>query len=199
MTRILFVLAVLFGLGYWANSIFQDKAKDTQRRQATAERQRTLASTVKAMATEANASTDWAQSLSQGKRMRMSPILSAELQDVWTPDRAILFIGRVEDIARNQDGSFQIRIAYDSMGHDDMFLDNRILVSLRCPAPVAAPLVKALKTRSRANLDADIAAIANIESIVSSSERDAAGNATTVLTGNGTCSKAMYMPELLFD
>ena len=196
MPRYLLAIAVLIGLGFWMYSARQDRTEQELQQKVLEQRQQALTVSVKAMASQADASTGWAARLAGGDKVRQSPILSAELQEVWVPHRSILFVGLVEDIVKNEDGSFQVKIAYDSLG-EYMFLGNSIRVNLRCPASVSTPLLTALKSHPRSMVTPDIAAIATIESIVSTSERDSNGQATLVLTGNGSCNNTLYLPESL--
>ena len=68
-------------------------------------------------------------------------------------------------------------------------------MSLRCPESVAAPLIQAAKKEGASPMGAITAVTAVIESIVTTRETDAKGEADTVMTGIGKCLDAMYLTE----
>ena len=125
----------------------------------------------------------------------MSPVLTAELQRLWVIRRPILFLGSIEDVAINQDDTYQVIVEHDWIGVKNLFLRNNIRVSLRCPEQVATPLIQAVKAKRTPQLGADIAIAGVIERIVTTSEKDSDGETTTVLTGVGTCINAVYLTE----
>ena len=193
MSRLLLIAVIFLGLGYSLYINHQKQGAEAAREAALEQR---MTNAVAAMASRANANTDWAARLAGHGIVRLSPIMSAELQKVWTPDRPILFVGSIRDIAKNEDGSFQLKISYDPWGRIGgyIFPATDLRVNLRCPESVAAPLLSHLKSRRRADIRSDAAAIAIIESIVMS-EQDADGSETVVLTGIGNCSNALLLED----
>lgn len=196
--RTIFTLALLFGLGFWGYSMRLDNAKDAAQREERNQRQQALATLVATMASRFGASTDWAAKLTGTEHTRSSPILTAELQELWATDRPILFVARVRDIVRNQDASFQLELDYDVLRDRRMLVvGTELRLSLRCPTSLTQPLLNAMKSHPRSTVYADVATIAVVDSIASTSERDAEGNAESILTGSGRCVDVQYLPERL--
>ena len=195
MSRILLAAAVLLGLGYWAYSAREDHLHAEQQRVALEARQQALAEAVKSMAAQANANTDWATKLASGKRSRNTPIFSAELQEVWLTERQILFIGRVEDIALSADKSYQVTINYDVLGQKPNFYETELRVVLRCPASIAEPLLKSIQAAPRSFSRANAAVIATIERVESTPKREPDAEVSSVLSGVGKCTNAMFLAD----
>ena len=195
-SRILLTLVVLFGLG-WLYSIYRGNEKKATQQEAGAQRQHALATAVATMASRFVATTDWAANLAGTKLTRTSPILTAELQELWTPDHPILFVARVRDIVRNPDMSYQLELDYDFLRDQHMLVGTELRLSLRCPNSLAQPLLAAMKSHTRSISDAEVAAIAVVESIASSSERDSEGTVASILTGVGRCLDLQYLSERL--
>ncbi|MBI3373435.1 MAG: hypothetical protein HY017_17045 [Betaproteobacteria bacterium] len=147
------------------------------------------------MAEKANAVTNWAESLVSEKNTRISPVLTAELQKQWIIDRPILFIGNVEDVAINEDGTYQVVVEHSSLTVGHIFLSNDIRVSLSCAESIARRLIKAVKARAGSQLGADAAIVGKIERIITTSRNDSEGRTITVLMGVGGCGNAIYLDE----
>lgn len=195
--RIFFIAAATVSIGFWGYSALQDHAKEVARREERDERRQALGAAVAKMASRVNATTDWAAKLAGVLHLRTSPILSAELQEVWTPDRPILFVGRVQDIVRNQDESYQLKLDYDFLRDRRMLVGTDLRINLRCPASFALPLLNAMKSHPRSVSDADVATIAVVDSIASTVERDGEGNTQPILTGAGRCVDVLFLSERL--
>lgn len=138
---------------------------------------------------------DWPSRLAQSERMRMSPVLTAELQDLWTSGRPILFIGIVADIARSSSDSVELTLDYGSLDQGHMFMGSDLRLRLSCTRAMAAPLLDSASQPSRMALYSDSAVVAAVQSIETSSRRDPDGSVTGVLTGVGSCIEVVPISE----
>ena len=196
MFRFLIPILIAAGLGYWAYSSWQDHLESKRIQQSVKAREQALKISIIEMASRVNAATDWTTNLAVTKSFRTSPVLTSELQKQWVTNRPIFFLGNIQDITINPDGTYQIIVGYNGSFERPMFLQNHIQINLRCPESVALPLIQAAKTRSlSAGVRADTAMTAVIDHIVTTSEKDSTGDTTAVLTGVGKCIDAMHFPE----
>lgn len=199
MGRFLLIVAVAVAIGAGGYLNQQERAKraDAAALHEASERDRHDRTVmVQTLARGQNASVDWASKLP-----RFSRILTADLQDLWPPDRPILFVGHVRDIARNGDGSLQVQVFQNSLDGllandqtaDDLVLGPELRLNLRCDVLIAGPILERLR-RAKATpyLNSGVAVIALIESIETTQEHDA-DSSTTVLTGKGKCLDALYL------
>lgn len=195
MTRYIVGALVAAGVAYWGYSLWQDHVESEQKRIARETKREVLKSAVSQMASRTNAITDWPAQLAGEKRTRNTPVLTAELQRLWVLERPILFLGNLEDIAINQDGTYQVVVEHNWLGSQHKLMGNTIRVALDCPESVAAPLLKAAKEQRKPILGSDTAITGQIQKIVTTSQKDSEGDTTTVLTGFGKCLSAMHLDE----
>lgn len=186
---------VIAGIGYWGYSSWQDHVEFEQKRIAREAKRETLKSAVSQMASIANAVTDWPAHLASEKRTRRTPVLTAELQRLWVLERPILFLGNLEDVVINPDGTYRVIVQHNWLDSKYKFVGNTIRVALDCPESVAAPLLNAAKVQRRMILGSDTAITGQIQRIVTTSHTDAEGDTTTVLTGFGKCFSGMHLDE----
>ena len=132
MSRKLILALLILGLGYWVYSLWHDHVESENRMVAQEAKRRNENALVLSMAAKGDAVTTWAANLARDNRLRTSPILTSELQNQWLINRPILFLGNLEDIAKIQDGSYQLIVEHDSVGSSYIFLQSRIRVSLNC-------------------------------------------------------------------
>ena len=192
MTRYVFGVLLLCGLGFWGYLSWQSQVESTQERERQATRIQAIKTSVSDMVIKANAVTNWAELLVGDNKRRNSPILTVELQKLWLTGRPILVIGNIEDIALNSDGTYQVIVE-----HEDRYgsLWNEIRVSLKCDAAVAVPLVQAIKSKKKTQRGADTAITGLIEYVIAKPESDAEGSANKILTGVGRCIDAIPLAE----
>ena len=196
MSRYLFPMLIAAGIGYWAYSKWEDHVELGQRQQAAEVRRQALKDSVIKMISKANAVTNWASNLVGKTVYRQSPVFTAELQEQWVVNRPIFLLGNIGDISKNSDGSYQIIVEYSWLMNDQAaFLGNEIRMNLRCAAAIASPLVQAAKEKPLSLPYSDTAVIALVDRIVTTSEKDSAGEPKRVLTGVGECLDAMHLEE----
>lgn len=195
MSRKLILALLALGLGYWAFSLWHDHVESENRMAAREAKRRNENALVSSMAAKSDAATTWAANLARDSRLRTSPILTSELQNQWLINRPILFLGNLEDIAKIQDGSYQLIIEHGSVDSPYIFLQSRIRVNLSCSETVTAPLMHAAAGRETFKLGPDTAVTAIIDRIDRTTARDSEGDLIAVLTGYGKCISAMALSE----
>lgn len=195
MARYLISLFVIVGLGYWAYSSWQDHIESDRAEKARDERTSQQKRNVSEMALKANAATDWLTNLADGGGYRSTTVLTAELQKQWLVGRPILFLGNIQDISINADSTYQIKIHHNFLSMSPMLLWNTLQLDVRCTESLTAPLLTANKTNRSIGIDPDIAVLADIDHIVTSSEKGPRDEPTLVLTGVGKCVNAMHLKE----
>ena len=197
MSRKLLVMVVLVALGYWGYSAWQSSVENRAQESKAKERAAQIKEKISSVAKKHDAVVDWSSRLAQGERFRMSPILTTELQDLWVTGRPILFIGSISDIARTSTDSMSLFIAYGALDQAHMFLGTDLRIRIQCNRALSEPLLAAARDPSRMALNSDIAVVAVISSIESSTERDSEGNTPRIHTGIGQCIDVVQIPELV--
>lgn len=193
MKRYLVGLVLILGFGYWGYTWWQDHLAETKTAIASEARQQAQNQAIADMARSANAITDWPATLANNKTVRISPIMTAELQKLWLGDRPVLFIGSVHDVAINKDGTYQVTVEYNLIGAQFIFVENEMRVSLNCPESFGKQLIKTAKAAKSPRITADTAVVALIERIEKSTEKGDEGGTRTVYSGIGKCVDAMQL------
>jgi type II secretory pathway pseudopilin PulG len=195
LLRLLSAVAALF-VFYLAFSIYQSNVASTRtkadRERATGE----VSAAIRQVALKDGAGTGWPDKLSGGKADVDSPLLTAELQQVWITGRPILFIGKLNDIARNADGSYQLFVEYTSNENRPWFLKTKLQVRLDCPEATGKSLMDSVAGH-RDYFGTDVAVTATVRTVEASSTTDAESAAISVLTGRGECVTVMLLPEAM--
>ncbi len=174
------------------DSVSTRQAGDAQ--QAAEAQRRILKKSVVEMASKANAVTDWAANLADGRNVQSS-ILTAELHKQWVINRPILFLGNIQDIAINSDATYQVIVEHAPFSTANTIFFPDIRMNLRCPELVAVPLIQAAKKGSASLIGANTAITAVIESVITTREINSKGDTSTVMTGLGKCLDAIYLTE----
>ena len=197
MKSYLFAVLAVLAVGYWCYMRWQDSLATTELRIAREARQHDLKQSVADMANRANAISDWPELLAGGKKIRATPIMTAELQKLWLSSRPVLFVGNVQDVAISDDGTHKITLTYNNFSSQPMLMGSEVRVILSCKEEFATQLMKTMKSEKYPKVWADAAVIASIERLGRSTEKDAEGDTVAVLTGIGKCKDAMQLTERL--
>ena len=142
------------------------------------------------VARQFGAQVDWARNLEGKDSIRLSPVMSAELQEVWLQPSPILFVGTLRDIVRNEDGSFQVLPQYDALSGGSHLLSTELFFSAQCAAELATPLLAMAKT-AHSTVFANVAIVGKVLGVTSKQVRGSDGEDETQLTGSATCSAAL--------
>jgi hypothetical protein len=197
MKRYLVGLIAVLAIGYWFYSQWQDGRAATEKQIAREARQREVKQSLVEMTNRANAIADWPETLAANKKLRTTQIMTAELQKLWLSGRPILFVGNVQDVAINEDGTYRVTVVYNRVGNQPIMLHNELRVRLTCQESFAIQLMQTVKAAKYPSVWADTAVIANIERLDRVTEKGAEDNTVTVLSGIGKCVDAMQLTERL--
>lgn len=191
--RIFLIALVLAVSAYVTYCHFEGKAREKAERKAEQEKLReSTRVAINKMVSNFGAIDNWDEKLSKivGER----EIFTMELQNLWLTDRPILFMGKIEDVANNDDdqAAYSISIFYSLYNKFDF--GSRLLLSLRCPKILLNSFFKEHpKGLSDANDVAVIAKINKVESYVQETEeRD------KKLVGIGLCLDIIELPVDVF-
>ena len=194
-------LAVSALILYFAYSIYIGQSFRAKH-EAESERVRTdqinaLATSLREMIKRHEANDKWVKALVGSERFRMSPVLTAELQEQWIGSNPILFIGAVGDISKSADGNYRLQVARSIMSGDEFFLSNDISIEVSCAPDRMQPYLKAATDPSRIAGLVDTATIARIDEITFKVEKDVDGKPATTLIGVGECIELLFLPHSL--
>lgn len=189
---IVLTIALLIG-GYFANNQY-DKYKDahtrSEQRAATHDAVKTA---VTRMVERFNAVTGWEAELASDAVLRVTPILSLELERSWTGSRPILFLGDIADIASIDDQNYTVSLRQGLMTSDHEFS-----TSLRLQLRAEKALVERFMTTHLNEWQNDllmngVAVIAQVQTITASEHYTEAGEQTHVRTGHGALLEMVYL------
>ena len=114
-------IAAVIGLAYFGYSSWQDSAESAKLSAEAKKRASRLKAKALSAAKAHGAVVDWPARLAQSQRMRLSQVLTAEVHDLWTNGRPILFVGIVSDIARSTSSSVELTVDYGSLNQGHIF------------------------------------------------------------------------------
>lgn len=180
-------LVVAGALAYFGNSQYRDYLSKRELDAANEREIRAMVESLHRLATTHGATVGWAQKISGKDAVRLSPIMSAELQQVWLTGAPVLFVGALKDISRNEDGSYLVHLQYTADSSEFVFLSTEIHLKAKCAAEQTLPLLKMARDTSRMAIFADSAIVGTISEVSSKQVRDSEGADITQLTGTATC------------
>ena len=197
MLRRLVYSIILAVLGYWGYSSWQSSVEENRQeveRQAQVEK---LKSKITEVALKNRAAVDWPLRLARDNRFGNSPVLSIELQDLWINGKPILFVGTVTDIVRTSKETVLLSIDYgwaDPIFGQGTLFSTILRVKAQCANALAAPLIAAASSSVAYLPFSNVALVANIDMIESSTERGEKGEPIEVRTGTGKCIDIVLIP-----
>lgn len=145
-----------------------------------------------------NAMADWEQELSKGRRFRLSPVLTIELEELWRSERPILFIGSFRDISTEGADAYSVLIEQSLYNMDHMF-STELRLSLKAPkATIDAFLERHPKLFSDGGLPAGVAVIAMIDGISSAEIAGESGEQVEIKTGEGRLLDLVFTGNVEF-
>lgn len=94
------------------------KQKIQNEREEEEKKKQLINSTIKDLVSKSNAYDGWENQLSNGKRVRIKPIWTLELEKAWIIDRPILFKGTIKDISTLDDAYCRVIIERNDITSD---------------------------------------------------------------------------------
>jgi hypothetical protein len=161
---ILILLIVLVG-AYFAYNYFGGEARKRAELKTEQERVQKLRESTRAAINKTvsnfDAISNWDEKLSEivGDR----EILTMELQQLWLTGRPILFMGSVEDVAKNEDDQDTYSISMFYAFNNKFDFRSRLVLSLRCQKILLDAFLK--QHPKVLSGESDIAVIANINKV----------------------------------
>jgi hypothetical protein len=157
---------------------------------------------VTTLASRYNAVVDWEERLSKGQPVRMSSILTMELERLWLSDRPILFIGTIKDISSDSAADYTL-VVEQGLFTDYVFQSTELRLSLRAPkASIDSFLQEHPGLLTEGMLANGIAVVASVTKISTQDERLPEGDRVGIKTGYGELlglvhtGSVFYRPDL---
>ena len=197
MKRIAWITVAAAVVAYFANSHATKKARREVVRVEEERKNQTTKTAVSQMTLRTNAVSDWEASLSNGKRFRLEPILTIELEKLWLQQRPILFTGPIRDIATRSESEYAVSI--DKAPYSRFMFMGDLQLSLHCNKSLIDSLLDdypdLFKNHGRRN---SVAVVAHVNSISSFSILDEEGYREEIKVGDGELLDIIYIGDVTF-
>ena len=184
-------LAWIVPLVIVAAYLWNDYQDNEEKKAKLAAERRAIQESVHNLASRSGAVTDWEEKLSGEEKIRLDPVLTAELQQLWIGSQPILFVGAIEDIAILSKEEYVIFVMHEEMSSSYMFVSTPLGVRLRCHKELAEHLLRNIQ-KDKDTLFRGVAIIARIDSI---STEEGTENAKI---GHGECIDVLYLGDKMF-
>jgi len=204
MKKILWIIVVLVFIGYFAHLHLKEgakcKAEQAEQKRIEREIKKEIKAAINQMVSKTNAIDDWVQNLSDGKGIRLTPILTVELEKLWLNKRPILFIGTIEDIATYDQSQYTVIIGKNLLDFSKcIFLSTKLQLSLRSPKEKIDSLLTNYADISKGlGFNNDIAVVAQIENIRTTYISSENGERQEIKVGEGKLVEILYTGKVLF-
>ena len=187
-------LAWIVPLVIVAAYLWNDYQDNEEKKAKLAAERRAIQESVHNLASRSGAVTDWEEKIAGEEKVRLDPVLTAELQKLWIGSQPILFIGTIEDISVLSKEEYVISVIHEGILSSYMFVSNPWGVRLRCHKELAEPLLRNIQ-KDKDALFKGVAIIARIDSI--STERYEGGTENAKI-GHGECIDVLYLGDKMF-
>jgi len=194
LKKLAWIVPLLIAAAYLWN-VYQDKE---EKKAKLAEELRAIQASVHNLASRSGAVTDWEEKIAGAEKIRLDPVLTAELQQLWIGSQPILFIGTIEDISVLSKEEYVISVIHEEMSSSYIFVSTPLGVRLRCHKELAEPLLRNIQ-KDKDTLFRGVAIIARIDSI--STERyvvDEESGPESARIGHGQCIDVLYLGDKTF-
>lgn len=204
MKKVIWIIAVLVGGGYFVNSYLENKAirkADRKAEQVEAKRIELAAnSAVAQMVSQTNAIDDWTFQLLRGREIfRSEPILTAELENLWLQNRPILFIGSIRDISTQDQSHYMITVEGNLSLSFEGMLGTQLQLSLISEKERIDSFLKknpdSFKKNGFRNYNA-VAVVARIKTVRTTFFTGSEGESEEVKIGDGELVDILYTGDI---
>ena len=110
MKKVVGITLTLVILGFFVNSFLETRTREQTAKAERARFERETIDAVEALVARANAVRGWEMALGSANAVRISPILTIELERVWVQPRPILFVGELQDIRAGDSSHYEVVI-----------------------------------------------------------------------------------------
>jgi hypothetical protein len=190
------VLLAAFG-GWFVRKEYLQHQREQHRDQAAAEAESAMVRNLRDVVLKFDANSRWPHTLAGTEGIRVNPILSIELQRIWMTGTPILFVGRLDDVALNEDGRFRVSARREPWLTGSPMLKENMQLTVICPAEIAEPLIAAATGARYPPFYPDVALVTNIESVSPTTQPDLEGQSERAFSVLGTCLSAHYLEQPL--
>lgn len=190
-------LVILGIFVFFVNKYLNDRAREIVEREKAEQGRQKIESTLKVLVSQFNATDDWEQELSKGESVRITKILTIELEKLWLREKPILFFGTIENISSIDDTTYSVRLRRGLVSDmDHIFLTNLVLV-LRCSkSKIDDLLTKHPQLFSDFGLSNNVAVIAHINELKTEFYIDDEGSKQESRVGIGDCLAIIHMGQI---
>jgi len=135
LTIIVIGLLIIPVKNFWHKKLAEKvimKQKIQNEREEEEKKEYLINSSIKDLSFKSNAYDGWVNQLSKGKKVRLKPIWTIELEKVWIIDRPILFKGTIKDISTLDNAHYRVIIERNFINRDtnDCMFDTKLELSL---------------------------------------------------------------------
>lgn len=199
MSRYIVPVLLALALSYCGYTTWQDiqerKGKSESRTAIAEAKESALNAEISRRAALHNAFVDWPTRLAGDESIRISKVLTAEVQELWMAGQPILFVGQLDDISHAAAGFYLVNATYDGLGTKPMFLAADLRVSVECTEQLAASIVASHRNTDQFSITPDIALVVQIYRVTQLTNEDSDGISSSVITGFGTCLDIVSMAQ----
>ncbi len=128
-TFIWIIVAIAVG-GYFVNSFMSERAERKAEEAEFARFELETKAALAQMVARTGAIDGWQDSLIKGKRSRLQPILTIELEKLWLEDRPILFVGHVVDVSIYDQSQYMVWVEKGVFSDLVLFWDTPLRLAL---------------------------------------------------------------------
>ena len=188
-------IAVAAVLGYCANKQYENYRRDTALKMAVAELKAKIIAELRGVVTLHSADALWSKELVGSSSIRMSPVMSAEVQQVWQRGKPILFVGVLQDVEKISDKSYAVVTRQSGLLGEYSFFSTEFQITVECSPDVTAPILKMARSSSRLPIFPDVAVVTVISNISSHQMPGKDGEQVTEFKAKGSCLALIALPD----
>jgi len=197
MSKIIWILCILLIGGYFVNSYFESNAKREADRIERENIKKKIKSSVQNISSRTNAVSDWESKLSRGKRYRLEPILTLELEKLWVIERPILFYGSIQDIKTFDKDNYIVVIEKSFRSGFGSMYGTDLMLSLEAPKTKIDTFLRDHPDLLEGiGFNNSVAVVAKINSIKTTYISGGEGDRKEIKTGYGSMIDLEYIGDL---